>query len=127
MESSLVESTARTQKSEREYITLRDSLKGLTESFKADQAALREEMRKREERLKKEAEEVKRKYAKLVEVVQKEREEGGAGMAEVRKLKEEAERARQEVEEGLRVQIQKLREDVDRSVREDNGAVHTAK
>lgn len=34
MESSLAEATALSQKSEREYITLRDSIKGLVESFK---------------------------------------------------------------------------------------------
>lgn len=127
MESTLAESTARAQKSEREYITLRDSLKGLTESFKADQAALRDEIRKREEKMKKEAEEVKKKYVKLVDEVKKEREEGGAGLEGVRKLKEEVEQARHEVEEGLRVEIQKLRDEVDRTAKEDNGAVQTAK
>ncbi len=47
MESSLAEATALSQKSEREYITLRDSIKGLVESFKTDAERLREEMRKR--------------------------------------------------------------------------------
>ncbi|KAI0759343.1 hypothetical protein BC629DRAFT_1549338 [Irpex lacteus] len=127
IESSLAESTARTQKAEREYNTLRDSVKGLVDGFKQDHNSLREEMRKREERLRKEADEVKKKYLKLVEEVNKQRESEGSGMNEVKRLKEEAEEARRKVEEGLRVEIQKLREEVDRSAREDNGAVQTAK
>ncbi|KAI0091600.1 hypothetical protein BDY19DRAFT_931298 [Irpex rosettiformis] len=127
MESSFAESTARTQKAEREYNTLRDSIKGLVDSFKQDHNSLREEMKKREERLRKEADEVKKKYSKLAEEVHKQREAEGSGMKEVRKLKEEAEEARRKVEEGLRSDIQKLREEVDKSTREDNGAIQTAK
>lgn len=102
-------------------------MKGLVDGFKQDHNSLREEMRKREERLRKEADEVKKKYLKLVEEVNKQRESEGSGMNEVKRLKEEAEEARRKVEEGLRVEIQKLREEVDRSAREDNGAVQTAK
>ena len=127
IESSLAESSARSQKAEREYVTLRDSIKGLVESFKQDQNSLREEMKKREDRIRKEADEVKQKYLKLVDEVNKQRERDGAGLQEIRKLKEEAEEARRKVEDGLRSDIQKLREEVDRSTREDNGAVQTAK
>src|SRR5882762_3891669 len=49
MEAALSESTALSQKSEREYITLRDSLKSMTESWKQDIERLRDEMRKKEE------------------------------------------------------------------------------
>ncbi|TFL04620.1 hypothetical protein BDV98DRAFT_562559 [Pterulicium gracile] len=49
MEGALSESTALSQKSEREYLTLRDSIRGMTEGWKADVGALREELKLREE------------------------------------------------------------------------------
>lgn len=127
MEAAVAESTARSQKHEREYVTLRDSIKGLVESFKADQDGLREEMKKREDRMRKEAEDLKKKYHRLVEEVKKERETSGLGIAEVKRLKEESEVVRQEAEDRLREDIGKLRDEVDRQMKEDNGAVQTAK
>jgi hypothetical protein len=56
MESALSKSTALSQKSEREYITLRDSIKSLAESWKSDMEQLREEMQKREDKWRGEAE-----------------------------------------------------------------------
>lgn len=50
MEGALSESTALSQKSEREYLTLRDSIRGMTEGWKADVGALREELKSREEK-----------------------------------------------------------------------------
>jgi len=67
MEHALQESTTLSQKAEREYITLRDSLKSMAESWKADAERLREEMTKREEKLQAEAESMGKKYKKLVE------------------------------------------------------------
>ena len=127
MEAALAESQARSQKCEREYITLRDSLKGLVESFKSDQDSLREEMRKREEKMRREAEEVRKKYVRLVDEVKKDREADGRSLGEVVKLKEESERIRKEIEERLRGEVQKLRAEVDRSNRESEGAIQTAK
>ena len=127
METSLTESQARSQKCEREYITLRDSLKGLVESFKADHEGLREEMRKREEKMRKEAEEVRKKYLKLLDDVKRDREADGRGMKEVMRLKEESEMVRKEVEEGLKEEVQRLRAEVDRLNKESEGAIQTAK
>lgn len=127
MEAALAEAQARSQKCEREYATLRDSLKGLVASFKADHDGLREEMRKREERLRREAEEVRKKYVRLVEEVKRDREADGRGMGEVLHLKEEAESVRKEVEEGLKAEVQRLRAEVDRSNKESEGAIQTAK
>jgi hypothetical protein len=56
MESALSKSTALSQKSEREYITLRDSIKSLAELWKSDMEQLREEMQKREDKWHGEAE-----------------------------------------------------------------------
>ncbi|GJE98542.1 hypothetical protein PsYK624_147740 [Phanerochaete sordida] len=127
METALTEAQARSQKCEREYITLRDSLKGLVESFKRDHDGLREEMRKREEKLRKEAEEVRKKYTKLIEEVRKEREEEGRGMKEVMRLKDESVKVTKEIEEGLKDEVARLRAEVDRSNKESEGAIKTAK
>lgn len=127
MEAALTESQARSQKCEREYITLRDSLKGLVESFKTDHESLREEMRKREEKMRKEAEDVRKKYLKLVEDIKRDREADGQGMKEVVRLKEESETVRREVEEGLKEEVQRLRAEVDRSNKDSEGAIQTAK
>ena len=66
MDSSLTEYTARTQKAEREYTVLRDSIKGLVASFQTDAESLREEVKRREEKLKSDAEEMGRKYKLLL-------------------------------------------------------------
>ena len=55
MEAALAESTALSSKSEHEYITLRDSLKGMKVAWRADVDSLREDMCKREERWRGEA------------------------------------------------------------------------
>lgn len=64
MEAALAESTALSSKSEREYITLRDSLKGMKSAWRADVDGLREDMQKREERWRNEVEVTGKKYAK---------------------------------------------------------------
>jgi hypothetical protein len=127
LEAALAESQARSQKCEREYATLRDSFKGLVESFRADQDGLRDELRKREERMRREAEEVRKKYAQLVDEVRRDREADGRSLGEVVKLKEESERVRREIEERLRGEVQQLRAEVDRSNKESEGAIQTAK
>ena len=70
MEISLSESTALSQKSEREYLTLKDSVKGLSEGWARDVQSLREEMVKKQEESRKEAEEIALKYKSLVKLVQ---------------------------------------------------------
>lgn len=125
MDSSLAEVTARSQKAEREYAVLRDSLKGLTASFQADATALREEMHRREEKVLREAEEVGRRYTRLVAEVRREREESGAG--EVKRLKEENDRIRHEVEQSFREDIGALRTQVEKVGKDNEEAWQTAK
>ncbi|CCM02675.1 uncharacterized protein FIBRA_04780 [Fibroporia radiculosa] len=127
MDSSLVEATARSQKAEREYIVLRDSLKGLAASFQADTDSLRNEMRKREEKVLREAEDMGKKYSTLVEEVRKEREDGGAGMGEVKRLRDEREQIRKEIEDSFREDIGQLRVEVEKAGRESEEAWQTAK
>ncbi|KAK7686218.1 hypothetical protein QCA50_010438 [Cerrena zonata] len=125
MESALTESQARSQKSEREYITLRESMKGLVESFKRDTDSLREEMRRREDKVRKEAEEVGKKYITLVEEVKKERDSGES--AEVRRLVEENARMRKEIEDKFRAELDEMKEEVKKSSKDTELAQKQAK
>ncbi|KIY63205.1 hypothetical protein CYLTODRAFT_433070 [Cylindrobasidium torrendii FP15055 ss-10] len=67
MESALTESTALSTKCEREYITLRDSIKGLVEGFKRDIDTLKADMKKKEDKLKSESESMATKYRNLLD------------------------------------------------------------
>ncbi|KAJ6581681.1 hypothetical protein B0H19DRAFT_515910 [Mycena capillaripes] len=123
METALVESTALSQKSEREYITLRDSLKGLVEGFKSDTERLREEMTKREDKWRKEAETVGKKYRLLLEEIKN----AGEGRAEIKAAREADQAATRELEKGWQEEIQRLKEEVDRSGKESEEAGNTAR
>ena len=125
MESTLAECTARTQKAEREYTVLRDTIKDLTKSFETDAFNLREEMKRREDKLKADAEEMGRKYKSLLEAVRKERESGGLG--EVRWLLHENKRITEQMEVALKEEMQDLRGEVDRHAQESDEAIQTAK
>lgn len=111
MELALAESTALSQKSEREYITLRDSIKSLTESWKADTDRLRDEMRRREERLRNEAESVGKKYRLLLEEIKTNKDSSES----VKKLIEEDKKAGKAVEQSWLDEIEKLKEEIQRS------------
>ncbi|TBU45381.1 hypothetical protein BD309DRAFT_989565 [Dichomitus squalens] len=125
MESSLTECTARTQKAEREYAVLRDSIKGLVESFQTDALTLREEVKRREDKLKADAEEMGKKYKRLLEQVQKERESGGLG--EIKWLLYENKRLTEQMETVLKEEMGELRSEVDRHAQESDEANQTAK
>jgi predicted nucleic acid-binding Zn-ribbon protein len=73
MEANLAESTALSAKSEREYITLRDSMKHMVDGWKADVERLKEEMSRKEQDWKKEAEQLGKKYEDLQKFIQAER------------------------------------------------------
>jgi hypothetical protein len=125
MEHALSESTALSQKSEREYITLRDALKTLTESWKLDTERLREEMTRREEKVKAEAESMGRRYKRLVEEI-KSAKEGGAGESII-SLREEDARVRSKIEEAFREEIGVLRKEMDKVAGDGEEANQTAK
>ena len=122
METALAESTALSSKSEREYITLRDSLKGMKSAWRADVDSLREDMRNREERWRSEGETTGKKYAKLVE----ESKARKADVLNVEQLREEDTRIRREVEEEFREQIRALKERVQSSSEASEKAEKTA-
>jgi len=122
MEAALAESTALSSKSEREYITLRDSLKGMKTAWRADVDGLREDMRKREERWQSEAETTGKKYGKLLE----EGKARKAGLQTVEQLRDEDLRVRREVEEDFREQMRTLKEQVQSSSEASKKAEKTA-
>lgn len=123
MKAALSESTALSQKSEREYITLRDSIKGLVESWRADTERLREEMLKREEKLKTEAEAMGKKYKTLLQEVQS----AEGGRAEVKKLQELDKRVASDVEQAWQDEIARLKAEVEKSSKESEAAATTAR
>lgn len=122
MESALSESTALSQKSEREYITLRDSIKGMTESWKQDTDRLREEMRKREEKLQAEAQRLGKMYSDLVNEIQK----ANDSKQTVKKLKEEDQKLSGDVEKYWTEQIQSMKQEVEKEARNSEQANKTA-
>lgn len=123
MEAALAESTALSQKSEREYITLRDSIKGLVEGFKGDADRLRAEMTKREAKWRGEAEGAGRKYRVLLEEITS----AGEGRAEVKEAREKEKEAQRKLEEGWVEEIRRLKEEVERSNAESEAAGDTAR
>ena len=122
MEAALAESTALSSKSEREYITLRDTLKGMKTAWRADVDTLREDMHKREERWRNEAEGAGKKYAKLLE----ESKLRKADVVSVQQLREEDTRIRHEAEEEFREEIRTLKERVRGSSEASERAEKTA-
>ena len=122
METALAESTALSSKSEREYITLRDSVKVMKESWAADVAKLKEEMRRREERWHAEAEAVSKKHMKMLEEAAARKKD----VQSVEELRGSHERVRKEVEDEFRGEIRALRDVVERSASENAKAGKTA-
>jgi hypothetical protein len=122
MEAALAESTALSSKSEREYITLRDTLKGMKAAWRADVDSLREDMRKREEHLRSEAETAGKKFAKLLE----ESKARKTDAQNVERLCEQHTQIRREVEEEFRGQISTLKKEVANSSESSKKAEKTA-
>ena len=122
MEAALAESTALSSKSEREYITLRDTLKGMKATWRNDVEGLREDMRKREERLRGEAETAGKKHARLLE----ESKARKADAQNVEQLREQDTRIRREAEEEFHEQIVALKKEVQSSSQASQKAEKTA-
>ena len=68
MEIALAEATALSQKSEREYLTLKDAVKGLQDGWRADVERLQEEIKGKETVWRKEIEQVNLKYNTYVKL-----------------------------------------------------------
>ncbi|KZS90772.1 hypothetical protein SISNIDRAFT_457377 [Sistotremastrum niveocremeum HHB9708] len=111
MESQLTESQALSQKSEREYITLKASIKDLVDGWHRDLEGLKADFAKREEAMKKEAEEVAVKYRSLMKLVQATQSE----RARLAALKEEKVKVETELENNFRAELESLKEQVSKS------------
>ncbi|KAH8108321.1 hypothetical protein DFH11DRAFT_1634401 [Phellopilus nigrolimitatus] len=122
MEAQVHQSSAVSQKSEREYITLRDAIKHLSEGWKQDVDKLKREMQEREAKLRKEAEDVGGKYRRLLEQAEKERK----ARSTVEELRAGEMGLQGEWERLLRAQIDELRISVQRSEQESTRAGKTA-
>ncbi|KAF8507980.1 hypothetical protein BU17DRAFT_56957 [Hysterangium stoloniferum] len=119
MELTLAESTALSAKSEREYITLRDSIKHMTEGWKADMAKLREDMNKKEKEWKNEAEAVGKKYKDLCKLVEEDR----LNRKKAEMMKEEGSKLDIAFEKAFREQLDSFAEAIEKS----SGDATTAK
>lgn len=122
MEAQMQHASAVSTKSEREYITLRESIKHLSEGWKTDMERLREEMTRREEKVRKEANELGFKYKRLLAQVEEERK----GQKLVKELREEDARLRKEWMDVLQSQIDDLKGAVGQSEKESFDAAKTA-
>ena len=123
MEASLAESTALSQKSEREYITLRDSIKNMTESWKHETDRLRDEMRKREEKVKKEAETIGKKYKQLAE----EMKVAQLAQTKVKDVQNEDSKIRKEIEDEFQQEMKQLKAQLEEQSDRSDQAIETAK
>ncbi|KAF9512661.1 hypothetical protein BS47DRAFT_1345099 [Hydnum rufescens UP504] len=70
METALAQASLSSQKSEREYVTLKDSIKGMVEGWQREVKMLREDVRRKEDEWGKEREEVALKYKSLLKLQQ---------------------------------------------------------
>lgn len=111
MEAQVSQSNAVSQKSEREVITLRDSIKQLSVGWKQELESVKNEVGKREEKCKKEAEEIGRKYVRLLELVKEEREE----RTRVQELRDAMDRLQEEWEGSMKGELKGLHDGVQRS------------
>ncbi|KIJ55301.1 hypothetical protein M422DRAFT_199441 [Sphaerobolus stellatus SS14] len=122
MEVTVAESTAISAKSEREYITLRDSIKAMTDGWKKDLAKVKEDMAKKEKESKKEEEAMGKKYKELVRLVTEEREERAKADA----LKEEQRSLDKEFEKVFREQLDGFAERISKTFGDSESAKKTA-
>ena len=123
METALAKSTALSSKSEREYITLRDSLKGMKVAWCTDVDTMQGHVQTRGALARRgEAETAGKKYANLLE----ENKACKADVQNVGQLRKEDARIRSEVEEEFREQIRVLKEEVQSSSAVSEKAEKTA-
>ena len=123
MEATVAEQRSRTQKSEREYTTLKDSIEGMKRNWKTDVEALREEMNRRDEKARMEATATAKKYRKMADELKSSQTDGES----IKKMKAEDEKIRREIEDGFRDQIKILKDEMAKQANENSEAVTTAR
>ena len=123
MEATVAEQRTRTQKSEREYTTLKDSIEGMKRSWRTDIDALRDEMNRRDEKARTEAVVTAKKYRKMADELKGTQTDGES----IKKMKAEDEKIRKEIEDGFRGQIKTLKDEMAKQANENSEAVNTAR
>ena len=123
MEATVAEQRSRTQKSEREYTTLKESIEGMKRNWKTDVDALREEMNRRDEKARTEAVTTAKKYRKMADELKASQTDGES----IKKMKVEDEKIRKEIEDGFRDQIEMLKNEMAKQANENSEAVNTAR
>jgi hypothetical protein len=123
MEATVAEQRSRTQKSEREYTTLKDSIEGMKRNWRTDIDGLREEMGRRDEKARAEAAVTGKKYRKMADELKASQTDGES----IKKMKAEDEKIRKEIEDGFRDQITVLKDEMAKQARENSEAVNTAR
>ena len=123
MEATVTEQRSRTQKSEREYTTLKESIEGMKRIWKTDIDALREEMNRRDEKARTEGVAMAKKYRKMADELRASQTDGES----IKKMKAEDAKIRKEVEDGFRDQIKLLKGEMDKQAKENSEAVNTAR
>ena len=123
MEATVAEQRTRTQKSEREYTTLKDSIEGMKRSWRTDIDALRDEMNRRDEKARTEAVVTAKKYRKMADELKGTQTDGES----IKKMKAEDEKIRKEIEDGFRDQIRTLKNEMAKQANENSEAVNTAR
>ena len=119
----MVESVAISQKSEREYLVLRATMKDLTEGWKADIEKVRKEVEKREEKWKDEAKELATKYRALLAEIESKSE----AKNDVKSLQEEKLEVRSKWEEEVMAELKELRTAFETTQHENDEVDNTAK
>jgi hypothetical protein len=123
MEATVVEYTARMQKSEREYSTLKDSIDGMKKTWKTDTDSLRAELNSKEETRRTETKEAAKSYRRLAdELISTQTNEES-----IKAMRDDDSRIRNELEKEFRGEINALRAEMDRQSKDSNEAVDTAR
>ena len=123
MEATVAEQRSRTQKSEREYTTLKESIDGMKRNWKTDIDALKDEMNRRDEKARTEGVAMAKKYRKMADELKASQTDGKS----IKKMKAEDAEIRKEVEDGFRDQIKLLKDEMDKQAKENSEAVNTAR
>ena len=123
MEATVAEQRSRTQKSEREYTTLKESIEGMKRYWKTDIDALKEEMNRRDEKARSEATATAKKYRKMADELKASHTDGES----IKKMKAEDDKIRKEIEDGFRDQIKLLKDEMAKQSKENSEAVATAR
>ncbi|KAG8907678.1 hypothetical protein FRB99_002756 [Tulasnella sp. 403] len=112
------EAVTQSQKAQREYTILRDSVSGLTQSWKNEVKELKDEMRKRDDAWREEIKEVTVKYNSLVKLIKA----TSAERSRIESIKSESSALDKKFEAAMRDEVKALAEQIHKSTQETEEA-----